>query len=124
MAYHITVIANNSGKSIALTNPAYEKDSMLIPANGQPYKPERPVLVNKMDGNPSYQQAVSAALNLYTFKDNYCFWDNTNSAVNGVGETTGAIGAYNAKAGDLTITVNSDGSLSFARVDTAAVTSA
>jgi hypothetical protein len=36
MAYHITLVTNNSNMSIAITNPAYEGDSMLVgpaPAN-------------------------------------------------------------------------------------------
>jgi hypothetical protein len=113
MAYHITLIMNSSKSSIVLTNPATEADSKLV-GPGDSYKPKRPVLVNKIDGNPTYSEAVTKALNIYTYTNNYCFWDNTRSAVNGVGEHGGTI-LFNASAGDLDITVNADGTLTFAK---------
>lgn len=118
MAYHITVITNNSSKSIAITNPAHEADSMLL-GPGATYKPSRPILVNKIGGNPTYEQALSKAVNIYTLTDNYCFWDNENSAVNGIGESGGTI-VFNASAGDLQIAVNTNGTLSFSRVGASA----
>jgi hypothetical protein len=118
MAYHITLIANKSGSSIAITNPAYEGDSMLVGPN-KSYIPTRPILVNKISGNPSYTDAIGAANNIYTYSDNYCFWDNTNSAVNGIGEKGLRI-AFNMSAGDLQITVNADGTLTFAPTATSA----
>jgi hypothetical protein len=118
MAYHITLIMNRSKSAIALTNPATEADSKLV-APGDSYKPKRPVLVNKIDGNPTYSEAATKALNIYTYTNNYCFWDNTNSAVNGVGEHGGTI-AFNASAGDLDITVNADGTLTFAKASAVA----
>ena len=67
MAYHITLVTNNSNMSIAITNPAYEGDSMLVgpaPANNpgsgpgcNPYTPNRPILVNTISGNPTYTDA-------------------------------------------------------------------
>lgn len=123
MAYHITLIANNSKSSVAITNPAATRDAKLVGPSTQ-YSPERPILVNKIDGNPNYLQAIDTAVNIYTNKDNYCFWDNTNSAVNGMGQSTGAIAPYNASAGDLQIVVNADGTLTFSRVGAAAAESA
>ena len=124
MAYHITLVTNNSNMSIAITNPAYEGDSMLVgpaPANNpgssagsNPYKPSRPILVNKISGNPTYADALTQANNIYTYADNYCFWDNTNSAVNGIGEKGTDPILFNASAGDLQITVLTNGTLSFA----------
>jgi hypothetical protein len=115
MAYHITLVTNNSSSSIAITNPAYEGDSMLVgPGSNTLYVPKRPILVNKMEGNPSYGEAVPTANNIYTYADNYCFWDNTNSAVNGFGEKGSKI-SFNMSAGNLQITVNPDGSLTFAQ---------
>jgi len=132
MAYHITLVTNTSNSSIAITNPAYEGDSMLVgpaPANNpgsgpgsNPYTPSRPILVNKISGNPSYADALPKANNIYTFADNYCFWDNTNSAVNGIGEKGTKI-AYNASAGDLQITVQANGTLSFVRASASAAAS-
>jgi hypothetical protein len=127
MAYHITVVTNNSSSSVALTNPAYEGDSKLIgpSVGGNPstYTPKRPVLINKISGNPTYASAMPVAVNIYTVKDNYCFWDNTNSAINGIGEATGAIQPLNASAGDIQMTINADGTISFARAGSSAAAS-
>ncbi|MEO8131869.1 MAG: hypothetical protein ABI822_32545, partial [Bryobacteraceae bacterium] len=112
MAYHITLVTNKSNSSIAITNPAYEADSKLV-ANGAAYVPKRPILVNKIPGNPSYADALTQAVNIYTSTDNYCFWDNTNSSVNGVGQKGGAIPAFNMSAGNLQITINPNGTLTF-----------
>jgi len=113
MAYHITLVTNHSNRSIAITNPATEADSKLVGPNST-YVPKRPILVNKLEGNPTYAEAITKAINMYTKTDNYCFWDNTNSAVNGIGENGGTI-AFNSSAGNLDITVKADGTLSFAR---------
>jgi hypothetical protein len=118
MAYHITLVANNSDSSIAITNPANENDSRLVGPNTN-YKPNRPILINKMSGNPTYSGAISVANNIYTFADNFCFWDNEHDAVNGIGEKGGTI-LFNSTAGDLTITIKADGTLSFARAASAA----
>jgi hypothetical protein len=133
MAYHITLVTNNSNSSIAITNPAYEGDSMLVgpaPANNpgssagcNPYTPSRPILVNKISGNPAYTEALPKANNIYTYADNYCFWDNTNSAVNGVGEKGTDKIAFNASAGDLQITVLTSGTLSFVKASASAAAS-
>lgn len=120
MAYHITLVTNSSRSSVAITNPAHEADSKLV-GPGLPYKPERPILVNKIGGNPTYAEAIAQAVNIYTRKDNYCFWDNTNSSVNGIGEQGGTI-AYNASAGNIEITVNADGTLTFTKASASAAT--
>lgn len=129
MAYHITLVTNNSASSVAITNPAYEGDSMLVGAappnnpgsstGSNPYKPKRPILVNTIKGNPTYSQALPQANNIYTATDNYCFWDNGNSAVNGIGEKGTNI-VLNASAGNLEVTVNANGTLTFVRASTSA----
>ena len=118
MDYHITLVTNNSASSIAITNPAYAADSRLVGPNA-PYVPQRPILVNTMSGNPTYQAAISTAINIYTYSDNYCFWDNTNSAINGIGEKGSTIG-FNMPAGNLQITINADGTLTFAQAGSSA----
>ena len=118
MAYHITLVSNNSSSSIAITNPAYEADSRLVGPKSN-YSPQRPILVNTIKGNPTYQQAMGQANNIYTFSDNFCFWDNGNSAVNGVGEKGGTIN-LNASAGNLQVTVNADGTLTFTKASASA----
>ncbi|HYW44104.1 MAG TPA: hypothetical protein VE959_14675 [Bryobacteraceae bacterium] len=86
-----------------------------------PYSPKRPILVNTIKGNPTYSQAVVTANNIYTSADNYCFWDNGNSAVNGIGEKSGnIINFLNTGAGNLEITVNSNGTLSFVKASATA----
>ena len=115
MAYHITSITNDSSSSVAITNPAHEADSRLI-LNGTTYKPDRPILVNKItsSGTVNYLQAYEVAVNIYTSSDNICFWDNGSSAANGVGQKSGAnLSFYTGSAGNLAITVGSDGTLSF-----------
>jgi len=121
MAYHITLITNNSSSSISMTNPANEGDSRLIGPNST-YAPSRPVLINKMSGNPTYEQALPVANNIYTLVDNFCFWDNTNSAVNGTGEKGSTIN-FNHSAADLQITVDSKGYLNFAVASASAAAS-
>ena len=115
MAYHITQVTNNSRNSIAITNPAYEGDSMLVGPNTSPYIPKRPILVNRLTGNPTYAQALTQANNIYTFADNFCFWDNGNSAINGIGEKGGAPIVFNSSAGNLQVTVKADGTLTFVK---------
>lgn len=119
MAYHITLIVNKSSSSIAITNPAHEADSKLI-GPGVSYPPQRHILVNKIGGNPTYQQAMNTALNIYTNVDNYCFWDNENSGVNGVGQKGEAVPPFNMSAGNLQVTVNANGTLSFAAASVSA----
>jgi hypothetical protein len=75
--------------------------------------------VNTLPGNPSYGTALRTANNIYTSSDNYCFWDNQNSAINGTGEKGSKI-SFNMSAGNLQITVNADGSLTFAQASSAA----
>jgi hypothetical protein len=59
---------------------------------------------------------AAIALNIYTFKDNHCFWDNTNSTLNWVGENSPATLTYDASGGDIRLTVNSDGAIGFTRL--------
>ncbi|HEY6292298.1 MAG TPA: hypothetical protein VI455_12175 [Terriglobia bacterium] len=103
---------------MAITNPHYEGDSKLVGAAAS-YVPDRPILINKIKGNPSYASAISEANNFYTATDNYCFWDNGNSAVNGVGEKGGTI-VFNSPAGNLQVTVNANGTLTFSNASASA----
>jgi hypothetical protein len=82
MTYHIPQIDNQSDRSVALTNPltgTSKRDCVLILPKTL-HKPDPAPEVNKIEGNPTYTQATKTALNIYTKTDNYCFWDNTNSA--------------------------------------------
>jgi len=123
MTYHIKQIDNQSDRSVALTNPktgTSKRDCVLIlpaPSQKQPYVPEHPPEVNKIEGNPSYAKAAATALNIYTKADNYCFWDNTDSAANWLGEAPNStIQSYNASGGDLKLIISSSGTISFVRL--------
>jgi hypothetical protein len=119
MTYHISKIFNKSSKSVAITNPATESDSRLIPATTL-YTPKVFIAVNSITpktGTVPYQDAAGTALNIYTASDNFCFWDNGNNALNGVGESNTSdnnIDYYNGPAGNLILTVNDNNSISFA----------
>jgi hypothetical protein len=122
MTYHIKQIDNQSDRSVALTNPktgTSKRDCVLIlpaPAQKQPYVPEHPPEVNKIEGNPNYTKAAVTALNIYTKADNFCFWDNTDSAVNWLGENSSTTQSYNATGGDLKLIISPSGTISFLRL--------
>jgi hypothetical protein len=112
MVYHITVINNTSNKSVTLTNPVTPKDSILITPNTAFQFPTPPQVNTLPPGNHPYLDAVHTALNIYTFFDNFCFWDNTNSAVQWVGED-GETGVTNIGAGNLELTITTKGTIHF-----------
>jgi hypothetical protein len=117
MAYHIKTIENRSDRSVALTNPltgTSKRDCVLILPG--PFTPDNAPLVNKISGNPSYKTATETALNIYTKTDNYCFWDNTNSAVNWLGENNPATDGFNATGGELKLIINENGTIKFERL--------
>jgi len=118
VTYHITQIINGSNRSVALTNPltgTSKRDCVLILPNTT-YTPEHPPEVNKISGNPNYTTATKTALNIYTKTDNFCFWDNTASACNWVGENNPGTQSYNASGGNLKLFINADGTINFQRV--------
>jgi hypothetical protein len=118
MTYHIPQIDNQSDRSVALTNPltgTSKRDCVLILPHTL-YKPEYPPEVNKISGNPSYTEATKTALNIYTKTDNYCFWDNTDSACNWRGEDTSATDTYNASGGNLKLIINANGTIQFVKL--------
>jgi hypothetical protein len=119
MTYHISKIINNSPKSAAITNPAphssagWQDSHLVLPGT---YVPERPIEVNfiRQSGTVSYPTAAKTALNIYTFVNNWCFWDNGNSALNGVADgATQDVSFYNGSGGNLVLTVNESGSVGF-----------
>jgi len=118
MTYHIPQIDNQSDRSVALTNPltgTSKRDCVLILPKTL-HKPEHPPEVNKISGNPTYTQATKTALNIYTKTDNYCFWDNTNSACDWRGENSTGTDSFNASGGDLKLTINPNGTIQFAKL--------
>lgn len=113
MTYHITKIVNNSPKSVSLTNPVSPGDSSLTPAL-QSSTPKEAILVRKYDGSAAdtYKQTVKSHLNIYTQKNNYCFWDDGESALRGIGENdTSDRLLFEGDGGKLTLFVKDDGSI-------------
>jgi hypothetical protein len=118
MTYHIPQIDNQSDRSVALTNPltgTSKRDCVLILPK-TPYKPENAPEVNKISGNPTYTEATKTALNIYTKTDNYCFWDNGNSACDWRGENSTTTDTYNASGGNLKLTINPNGTIQFTKL--------
>jgi hypothetical protein len=76
MAYHIKKIINNSSKSVVLTNPVAERDTHLVTKNSSLRLGHSPLVPRINESNISYETAVTKALNIYTMKNNWCFWDN------------------------------------------------
>lgn len=119
MTYHISKIINNSPKSAVITNPAphteagWHDSRLVLPGS---YIPARPIEVNfiRQSGTISYEIAAKTALNIYTLKNNWCFWDNGNSALNGTADLAAEnVNFYNGHGGNLVLTVNADGSVGF-----------
>jgi hypothetical protein len=113
MAYHITLITNQSGTLAANVNPAASRDDALI-ANGAKYVPERPILINKGVAG-TYGSAFGFA-NL-VFDNNWiALWDNGNDGINYItpamqypqqvftGPATNVVVSLNNNGSPLTIT--------------------
>jgi hypothetical protein len=97
MVYNITKIFNNSPQAVVLTSPVREQDRHVVPADvedpsQQPniVVPDPPVKIEIIkDNTVTYPTALKKALNIYTLKNNWCFWDNGDKGVNvliGAGE--------------------------------------
>ncbi len=119
MTYHISKIINNSRKSAVITNPAphseagWQDSRLVLPGT---YNPARPIEVNfiRQSGVVSYEAAAKTALNIYTLKDNWCFWDNGNSALNGVADLAAQdVNFYNGPGGNLALTIDAEGNVGF-----------
>ena len=79
MDYHITKIVNNSPRSVVLTNPAAPRDRHFLAANSSVVPANSPKVNFIADDSVPYAVAVKTALNVYTIKDNWCFWDDGGS---------------------------------------------
>jgi hypothetical protein len=118
MTYHISQINNQSSKSAAIVNPHSNpngRDSRII-LPGTTYNPEHPIEVNfiRGTGTVTYNQAAPVALNIYTEKNNWFFWDNGDSALNGVGEDSATnISFYNGPGGNLVMTIDNSANVAF-----------
>jgi len=116
MAYHITTFVNKSVSDSVTANPAATRDTYFLnPGDG--LNPDNPPLLNK-GVFKSYMEAFPSANWIYTGVKTYAFWDNGNSQINGVTQQDPGIvqALYEAPAGDLSLTINADGSITFAKV--------
>ena len=87
MAYNITRIINNSSKSVILTNPVAERDTHLVTKNSSLRLEYKPLIESIREKTVFYETAVTKTLNIYTMKNNWCFWDNgSNTALLLLGE--------------------------------------
>jgi Papain-like cysteine protease AvrRpt2 len=124
MTYHIIRIVNDSPWAVVLTNPVTDRDTHIVPASyGDPAIAGRLVPANPpkietiKDNTIAYPAALKRALNIYTFKNNWCFWDNGVEGVNtliGAGENDAKI-LLNLppKVTDLELAVSPEGVPSF-----------
>jgi hypothetical protein len=118
MAYHIKKIFNYSPKSVVLTNPKALRDRHLV-TKGTTLLLEHPPLVESIkESDVPYETAVTKALNIYTMKNNWCFWDNGSStALFRLGEGEASYTTFVTDSPtDLKLTVDYDGTPSFAPV--------
>lgn len=116
MVYHISLFDNSNGQTDVVTaNPRAQRDTYFIQA-GQSKVPGNFVEINANGGTwTTYQAAFPYANWIYTASKTYCFWDNTKSGINGVTQQDPKtiLAIYNGGAGNLVLTVNSDGTISF-----------
>src|SRR5260370_21808016 len=119
MTYHISHIENQSSKSASIVNPHSNpngRDSRII-LPGTDYIPAKPIEVNfiRNPGLITYDDASPTALNIYTMKDNWFFWDNGKSNLDGVGEAFPNVNIvlYNGGATNLMLTIDSSGNITF-----------
>jgi hypothetical protein len=124
MVYTITKIVNNSPKAIVLTNPLREQDRHVVPAdvldpNEQPniVVLDPPVKIEIIKDPTTYPTALKKALNIYTMKNNWCFWDSGVKDANvligaGEGEDKTLLGLPGG-ATKLELVVSKDGAPSF-----------
>jgi hypothetical protein len=123
MTYHISLF-DNRGYDAVTANPAANRDTYFVRA-GLKLKPDHNVEINVNGGSwRSYNQAfgnrgdVRGANFIWTGTRAYLFWDNTNSGINAVTQErpNDVLNIFNGGAGDLVLTINADGSISFAKV--------
>jgi hypothetical protein len=78
MSFHIDEFSNLSPKSVLLTNPVAPRDTHLLPV-GRSMKPEYAPLINFIKTSEielnRYDELLAKALNIYTWTNNWCFWD-------------------------------------------------
>ncbi|WP_035239068.1 hypothetical protein [Desulfobacter vibrioformis] len=113
MAYHITTFVNESGLNSVTANPEATRDTYFL-SPGSKVNPQHPPLLNTGTFG-SYSQAFPKANWIYTGVETYAFWDSGDSEIFAATQqdpnTVQVL--YKASAGNLTLTINKDGSIAF-----------
>ena len=112
MTYHISLFDNQSPRSILTANPVADRDTyFILPESNR--NPEHNVEVNR--GNwSSYDEAFPSANFIYTGRQAYCFWDSGKSQIF-LCDQEGNKKVWDKSAGDLTLTIDENGSIEFTR---------
>jgi hypothetical protein len=121
VGFHITKIVNNSSKTVVLTNPVAGRDRHVVTKHSWVIPPHAPK-IEVIKSNPaSYADALKKALNIYTSKNNWCFWDNggsgSSSALIGIGEGGGKFIFDTPDAEKVVLNISNDGTPSFSAED-------
>lgn len=113
MTYHISLFQNSSDNDVLTANPVAQRDTYFISTGGM-QSPDHNVEINKGEWS-SYDAAFPKANFIYTGDYSYCFWDTGDSQIAGItGQNKGTVQLlYSGKAGNLVLTINLDGTISF-----------
>jgi hypothetical protein len=117
MTYHISRFQNSSGQNLVTANPAAQRDTYFIPSGGS-QKPAYNVEINTNTAEKiTYDKAFPQATFIYTGTYAYCFWDTGQSQIAGVTQQDqdSVLLIYSGGAGDLVLTVQSNGTIAFSR---------
>jgi hypothetical protein len=115
MTYHIALFQNSSTGNVVTANPVAQRDTyFIVPKGGQ--NPDHNVEINYGDWT-SYGAAFPKANFIHTGTQSYCFWDSGSSQIFAIAEQrpNEVQALYAGSAGDLELTVQSDGTISFAK---------
>ncbi|WP_172326752.1 hypothetical protein [Mangrovicoccus sp. HB161399] len=113
MTYHIANLINDSKRSILTANPAEKRDTYFIgPTDSR--KPDYNIEINTLDDSKNLPVFLQANV-IYTARHTYSFWDSGQSQIMGMIKTSeNPELLYSGSAGDLILTVEHDGTISFA----------
>ena len=117
MTYDVSLIQNNSDMNVATANPAAQRDTYFVAPN-EGRNPDHNVEINHGKQGWRSEEAFLKSNFIYTGVYAYCFWDSGESQVfafkhNGGGASGNPEAIYAGSAGDLVLTVNKDGTISF-----------
>ena len=114
MTYHISLFTNNSGSTSITANVGAQRDTYFVTPKNKAV-PGHNVEIHK--GNySSYEEAFENCNFIYTGVHAYSFWDSGASQIFAMtNQDARPEVLYKGEAGDLTLTVNPDGTIDFSR---------